>query len=399
MTWVIVLLFPFKKIKLIRLCSDRIGHYALNTELLLCHLDEIKWIEKNVSYIFYTIDSPLCNQQLHKMWKRIIFIFPLPKIADQINNTLFFLFRDKYKNASLKMYETSYGCQDSNGFFQKYLPRLSFTDAEKQQGRQLLSNLGIKKETKFVCLFARDSAYLKKYFPGRDWSYHDYRDCSIQNFTKAALFLAEKGYVVIRMGKTVSQPFQINHPNIIDYANHNAKSDFGDIYLAAHCEFMISTSSGLDGVSQIFRKPLLFVNVAPFNRQLQYWYPCELFIVKKIFDERKQKLVTFDEINHCLAIENNPSIQLNQLNWSVIENNEDDILEVTEEMERLVNKTQFKNFYDPFCFLIEESDSFPMIANYDRVKSNLKKFYIRMGSQFIQKNPMLFSSKKSLQEV
>ena len=43
-------------------------------------------------------------------------------------------------------------------------------------------------------MIVRDSAYLK--FA----EYHNYRDCNIENFNKAAL-LAEKGYYVFRMEK------------------------------------------------------------------------------------------------------------------------------------------------------------------------------------------------------
>lgn len=389
-TLIIILLFPIIKIRLVRLCSNRIGHYALNTELLLCYLDNKKSSEKNVKYIFYIIDAPVCNDQLHLMWKRIIPIFPLSKIAEQINATLLFIFGNKYKPPALKIFETSYGNEDQNGIFQKQPTHLFFTDAELQKGNKLLSDLGMQVGARWVCLFARDSTYLTKYFPGRDWSYHDYRDCDIRHFAKAALFLANKGYVVLRMGKSVAQPFQINHPNVIDYANHALRSDFADIYLAAKCEFMISTSSGLDGVTQIFRRPLVYVDVAPFSRQLQYWFPGELFITKKIFDKTKQRFVSFKEINTMLTIEIDPRKKLNELNWVVIENNEDDIFDVVEEMEERITEKLGKKTNDLFYQLLEKSHSFPMIENFNFLKYNLENFYIRMGSQFLEKNNALF---------
>lgn len=397
-TLVLILLFPVVKIKLIRLCSDRIGHYALNTEFLLCYLDEMKQVDKKTKYVFYTIDAPISNQQLHIMWKRILPFFALPNIAEQVNAAMLFFFGDKYKNNSLSIFEKSIGCQDPQGFLKRYAAHLHFTDAELQRGAELLSNLGIQEGNQFVCLFARDSAYLKTYFPNRDWSYHDYRDCHIENFEKAALFLANQGFFVLRMGKAVSKAFNVNHSNIIDYANHPLRSDFADIYLAAHCHFMISTSSGLDGVAQIFRRPILFVNIAPFNRQLQYWYPCELFIVKKIFDQVKQRYVSLSEINSMLLIENDPRKKLNELNWIVIENNADEILSAVQEMVSVIDKKSSKKTTDQFYRLLQESLSFPMIANYDLLKMNLDSFYIRMGTQFLE-HDLPFISDRPLQEV
>src|SRR3990167_8830033 len=105
---IIIFLFPILKIKLIRLCSDRIGHYALNTELLLCYLDEIKSSQKKVKYIYYCIDSPVCNDQLHLMWKRIIPILPFSKVAEQINTTLISILGNRYKDFSLQVFETSH---------------------------------------------------------------------------------------------------------------------------------------------------------------------------------------------------------------------------------------------------------------------------------------------------
>ena len=38
-----------------------------------------------------------------------------------------------------------------------------------------------------------------------------------------------------------------------------------DIYLSAKCNFFISTGSGLDGVSTIFRRPIAYIGHVPFG--------------------------------------------------------------------------------------------------------------------------------------
>lgn len=334
-TFVLILLYPFIKIKFIALFSDRIGHYAINTEMLLHHLDQKK-SKHSTKYAFYTSEAPICNTQLHKMWKRVIPIFPLPKIAAYIDNSMSFILGDLYDDQSLKEFQEKYACYDMDGILQKFPPLLHFTDLELQQGRKLLSQLGVPDCTRFICLLSRDSTYLNKYFSDMDWLHHFFRDCDIKNFSKAALFLANKGFVVFRMGKAVAKAFDIQHPNIIDYANHPLRSDFADLYLSSHCEFFISTSSGLDAIPQIFRRPIMFVNVAPFRKQLTYWYPCELFIVKKVFDKGNGRFVSFKEIDNRLENTSGIRASFERLNWILIENTSDEILEAVAEMESTI---------------------------------------------------------------
>lgn len=74
-------------------------------------------------------------------------------------------------------------------------------------------------------------------------------------------------------------------------------SEFLDIYLSAHCEFYVTTSAGLDAVGHIFRKPLLYVSFAPFQKQLQYWYSSCLFVLKKILDRKSNKFIPYLEVD------------------------------------------------------------------------------------------------------
>ena len=388
---VLTIIFPFYKVRFIRLCSDRIGHYAMNTELFLCYLDEIK--EKRTKYFFYTLDAPICNSQLHTMWKRIILIIPFPKIVPQINACLRHIFGNRYKNDILKKIESGSGNQDIHGYFKKYQPHLSFTISEKKQGIKFLSDLGIPDGSPYVCLFVRDSAYLSKYFPDRDWSYHNYRDCDIDNFRKAALFLADLGYYVIRMGKVVLKSLDVNHEKVIDYANCSIRSDFGDIYLTAHCDFFISTPSGLDGVAQIFRRPILLVNMPIFVPGcLDYWYPSKLFITKKFFDRTRNKFISLKELDNVLLNTVNFQKTSEDLNWIPIENDEDEILEAVREM---VNSFEKKNEEDslsnPLHGLLKTQLPFLMMSGRSLLREYPEKCHVRICSQFLKNNYHLIS--------
>ncbi len=206
---ILFLLSPLIEIHLIRLFSSRIGHYALNTELLLCFLDTARLEKKRQRIFFYTAaPDPICNMQLHHMWKRELFILPFPLLCHEVNRFLVKLKGKDYQNSILKKYELPWGAQDRYDFLRKNKKiHLTFTAAEETAGQNLLKQLGISVNQPFVCLLMRDAGYLKKHMPENDWSYHEYRNVNIENYYEAAEFLAEKGYYVVRMGKYTEKNF------------------------------------------------------------------------------------------------------------------------------------------------------------------------------------------------
>lgn len=128
-----------------------------------------------------------------------------------------------------------------------------------------MRELGIPDGRPFVCLTVRDSKYLSAQIPWWDWSYHDYRNCDIQNYVKAAEALTRLGYYVIRMGVAVNEQIDTPNPMVIDYAGKGLRSDFMDIYLGAHCAFCISNGTGFDAIPYILRRPILYVDHVPFG--------------------------------------------------------------------------------------------------------------------------------------
>ena len=46
------------------------------------------------------------------------------------------------------------------------------------------------------------------------------------------------------------------------------RSEFLDIFLAAHCSFCVSTGSGFDAIPQIFRRPRIYVNFLPIYQDI-----------------------------------------------------------------------------------------------------------------------------------
>ena len=75
----------------------------------------------------------------------------------------------------------------------KTLPHLKFTKDEKEKGRNWLINNNIELDAKIVLLMVRDSEYLNEVDSRRNWGYHDYRDCDIDNFIQVSEELVNKG--------------------------------------------------------------------------------------------------------------------------------------------------------------------------------------------------------------
>ncbi len=233
-----------------------------NVEIYLC---EKKYFSKNfkgkiVIDLHFFEPSPrkskikISNNQAEKMIKRTIPILPTWLIYPMYLAYLYSRFDRKHivKNLSSN--------KDPLGLLDKYNNHFSFTKEEKLKGKQILKKFNLNDNDKFVCLNIRDSSYLKKTFPTVDFSYHDYRDLNIDIFELAIDLLLKKGFTVFRVGKTSNQSLNIKHQNYIDITNLEY-DDFLDIYLGANCEFCITSSSGFDATSYVFRRKILYIQV------------------------------------------------------------------------------------------------------------------------------------------
>ena len=319
---------PMVLIRYGNLFSYRIGHFAGNTELYLCEKDaRINTPQKFTLDLFY-IENPISNQQLLKMWKRLLIIIPSG-----------LLFRVKIINELLpgwKIHEVGHNANMDRDIFNlldKYPSHLKFIAEEEIKGQEQLKNIGLPYNAKFVCLFVRDNAYLNSYQPEHDWSGHDYRDVNVQNYILAIQELINRGYFVIRMGAKVKEPVNFKNPKFIDYAYNGMRTDFLDIYLGSKCQFCISSSSGWDAVPGIlFRKPVLITNLVPVG-YLPTFSSKYTLMIKGHHSIDENRYLTFSEIfeyglGYTLdgAIYTKKKIQL-------IENSPEDILEAVKETE------------------------------------------------------------------
>jgi putative glycosyltransferase (TIGR04372 family) len=97
------------------------------------------------------------------------------------------------------------------------------------------------------------------------------------------------------MGHVVEKKLNTSNPKIFDYANNGMRTDFLDIFLSASCTFAISTSTGLDYVPTIFRKPVLCISMVPIgfsSLHLNHW----LISFKDVYSIELNRNLTLEEI-------------------------------------------------------------------------------------------------------
>ena len=261
---------PWRIIRFGPISSSRIGSFAIEIGRMWAtrqrqskkYLD-LYWFNKSISNVFWAA-----------MVRRNFYVYSCVRYLDRWNQILP---GGAIHNYPITGLISGYG--DIPGFGEAKLP---FLPEEDVRAKAWLRQQGWKEGDPFVCLLVRDSSYLESSFENTDppqheegiqydpkrgygWNHLNYRDTDIDTYVAAAEWLADQGVWVFRMGKVMAKPIHTSHPRIIDYAFHPDKSDFLDIWLFAHCDLCISTGTGPDIISDIYRKPILFLNYIPLK--------------------------------------------------------------------------------------------------------------------------------------
>jgi putative glycosyltransferase (TIGR04372 family) len=317
---------PFVWIKVGGLHYGRIGHLALNTDLFM-RRRQLGIYPDGPFYCFLSNPNP-ANRQLVKMWKRVIPVYENRALSWMYYGMLPILKRTPFYQ-DLPM--------NSNEYFEfnNTNSSLHFTPEEIEKGSRILDQMGVDfKKNEFVCIFARDDAYLKSVIPLTNQDYQNTRNAGIDNLVETAKYLIEKGFVVIRVGSIVKKPINFSHERMIDYPYSGHQSDFMDIFLLANCKFVISSGcSGGTDVASISDIPMLVVNIgeygyAPISKNC-------LYIPKKYKYLNTNNYIHFKDAVKLGRFWNNPA----DFGLETEENSPEEIREATAEMlDRLENK-------------------------------------------------------------
>jgi len=185
------------------------------------------------------------------------------------------------------------GSRDLGGYLEKAQLKLPITKDENELVIQWMAQFGWKIGDPFVCLLVRDAEYLNAQFSDRSWEYHNYRDSDVQTYVKAIDYLTSNEIFVFRMGKKMTNPVNFVNSKFIDYAFRKDQSDMLDVWLFANCNLCITTGSGPDMISDVFRRPILAINFLPLQN---LWSWSDAIHYPKILRwQSSQRILTSDE--------------------------------------------------------------------------------------------------------
>ena len=257
---------------------------------------------------------------------------------------------------------------------------LFFKNKELEYGKNYLKINGTQ-EYKYVCFASRDNAYLNHYDNKVDWSYHNWRNCEIDNYLPAIKYLSdEKNVCCFRTGYKVEKKISFEKEKIVNYADSKDQSPLLDIYLPSKCLFGIFAQSGISLPSEFSGRPIVYVNWP--DMQFNTFQNNSLAIIKKYFSKKKNRYLTFKEILELPydSFTKNFNQLRDQYEISLEENTPEEIKDVVIEQYKRINnnwieteeeKILQKKFWLLYQKKFMKAPSFRIGSNFLKKYSNL----------------------------
>lgn len=267
---------PFVRFQLCVVGFHRYGHLALEPEIFLAEQEILKTsgaLPRRVVNVWSL--GPVAkqsNRYLASKWKQELLVFPSWLVSSLHSVGSFFPF--------LKLNEPKLSVTGSMNGLDKTASHVSFKANEIEEGKKRLVEIGVKPDKPYVCLIVRDGGHYKSKGEIESAGY-EFLNFDINNFSGVAEALVESGFQVIRMGSGSERPFTNKPDGVIDYALSRNRSEFLDVFIAATCEFAVSTQTGPDAVCMLFRRPVLYVDITSycqffFGSKIATWSPVRL---------------------------------------------------------------------------------------------------------------------------
>ena len=273
---VLKLVQPIVRFQLCVVGFHRYGHLALEPEIFLAEQEIMKATNASHGRVISIWSlGPVAKQSnrfLAKKWKDELLVLPSWFVGSLHRVGLVFPF--------LQLKEPKLSITGSLNGLDKTDSHVSLSAKEMEEGRKRLIEIGISPDEPYVCLIVRDSGHYKSKGDIESAGY-ELLNFDINDFAGVAEVLIESGFQVIRMGSGSERPFASKPDGVVDYALSKYRSEFLDVYLAATCEFAVSTQTGPDSVCMLFRRPVLYLDVTRycqffFGSKLATWSPVRL---------------------------------------------------------------------------------------------------------------------------
>lgn len=307
---------PFVRFQLCVVGFHRYGHLALEPEIFLAEQEIIKETSTSRRRVINIWSlGPVAkqsNRYLASKWKQELLVFPSWLVSSLHSVGSFF--------PILKLSEPKLSVTGSMNGLDKTTSHVSIKAEELEEGKKRLVEIGINPDRPYVCLIVRDGGHYKSKGEIESAGY-EFLNFDINNFSGVAEALIESGFQVIRMGSGSERPFTSKPDGVIDYALSKNRSEFLDVFIAATCEFAVSTQTGPDAVCMLFRRPVLYVDVTSycqffFGSKIATWSPVRL--------QKNGKLLNLSEVvNSEIAWFKDPnSFSINGISQQKSSNNE-----------------------------------------------------------------------------
>jgi putative glycosyltransferase (TIGR04372 family) len=273
-----------KPVQLGGINAGRLGHLVMDVEMFLSEREiACAGYRKNVTDLRYvwTGGLPVSNRLILDLWRPYFRIGPrwILQPIDTWNRRL-----PGGKTTQVpwrKGPNTLNQHNDLHGALRRTTPHLPVTSEHFSLAREMLSRVrpNFNLDQPYVCIHVRDRSYFLYHQPhNRD---DTSRNANIADYEPAIRFLAANSIQVVRMGAISEESLGFENDLVWDYAYDGSRSELLDVVLPARCEFFISTLSGPDKIAQLFRRPILFTNLAPL-KSISLWMPNSLIAPKRL---------------------------------------------------------------------------------------------------------------------
>jgi putative glycosyltransferase (TIGR04372 family) len=208
-------------------------------------------------------------------------------------------------------------------------PLLKLSEEDQEKGRGVLTELGVPRDAWFVCVHSREMGYSPK-----DEHWHSYRNSDIDSYALAMKAIVERGGWCIRVGDpTMKRMAPLK--NAIDFAHHERRCDWMDVFLFASCRFFLGNTSGPFLVASVFGVPVACANLVPLGVSLPFGRN-DIGIPKLLWSKSENRLLTFEEIFSSELSTARFSSQYSSLGIEVVDNSPDEIAALAaEQLERI----------------------------------------------------------------
>jgi putative glycosyltransferase (TIGR04372 family) len=186
------------------------------------------------------------------------------------------------------------------------------------------------------------------------------------------------------MGAIAEKELQSNNPMIIDYAMNGKRSDFLDVYLGARCHLFLCSDTGISQISEVFKRPVVYVNWVPLLHMPAFFTLSGLVILKKFYLSQERRFLTLQEIMRSEMASPFYGEVFRKAGVELIENTPQEIASAALELDdrikgQWIESEKDKALQQSFWVIFDK-------ACYDLTGQHIPRSSVIIGSDFLRKN-------------